>query len=210
MTMNVLTLSQRYEENTIARIIVNAIPYVGSSLDVALSSRWEQYQTERVTDLLNKIEKELSELKLEKVDKAFLESEAFFDLVYQIASKAISNRISEIRTGYAKIIKSAIKGEETISNLEELVWQLSDLQTKDVLFIRKIKELYDSGREVTGIVLSRELHGYGYSPIECEWYLYRFENLGLLDHPRNMINGRGKIFFQKMPLFDKISNYMGL
>lgn len=208
--MDLRMLSQRYEENTIARIIVNAIPQVGSSLDVALSSRWKRFQTERITDLLTKIETELSDLKVEKVDKSFIESEEFYDLVYQIASKAISSRIPETRTAYSKIIKSAIIGEETIVNLEDLVGQLSDLRCKDFLFIRKLKELYDSGREVTGNVLSIEFHEYGYSPIECEWHLYRFENLGLLDHPRNMINNRGKMLFQKMPLFDKITSYMGI
>ena len=39
--MDTLLISQQYESNPIARIIVNAIPYIGGSID-ALRSRIQQ------------------------------------------------------------------------------------------------------------------------------------------------------------------------
>ena len=208
--MKLINLIPNYEDNIVARVIINAIPYIGGSLDVALSTKWSQYHSARKDDFLAKLQIELSDLKEQVVDKAFLESEKFYDLVHQIAAKAASSRCPETRTGYAKVIKSAIIKDEAIMDLEMLVRQISDLQERDILFMRRVKKLFDSEKDVNGNALSLELNDYGYSSIECELQLYRFENLGLLDHPRNMINGRGQMCFRKIPLFDKITKYLDI
>ena len=208
--MDLLSLSKKYEENPLARIIVNMIPNLGSALDAALSTKWSQYQAQRVDDLLNKLSAELSSLNAEKVDKSFLESEEFYDLVYGIAHNAIKTRNPEIRTGFARVIKSALNKEETITNLEDIVRQISEMTQNDLLMLRTVKGLFDSGQPVTGSAVSMALNPPKYSEIEAEIHLYRFENLGLLDHPRNMLSGRGNMALTKMPLFDKTSSLLGI
>ena len=208
--MDILKISEWYENNPIARIIVNAIPSIGGSLDVALSAKWNLIQKNRVEDLLQKLSDELADLKEQVLDKNVLESEEFFDLIYGIARIAVSNRSPEIRTASARILKASFIEGEKIVNLEDLVRQLSDFREKDIVFLRAVKRLFDGNQRVTGSVLSTEVKEYTASPIESELQLYRFEAMGLLDHPRNSLIGRGLMAFEKLPLFDKMVSYLGL
>lgn len=208
--MEVPDIIKSYEDNIIARVIVNAIPYIGGSVDVLLTQKWSRIQQKRINDLLDKIASELAEIKDTFITKAMLESEEFHDLVYSIANHAIASRCNEIRTACARIIKSAVTQEKSIFNLEDLLRQITDLQEKDIIYLRCIKEQYDSNEIVTGVSVSNRMSQFHYSPIDAEIQLYRFENLGLLDHPRNMLNGRGKMAFLKMPLFDELTSYLGI
>ena len=207
--MDTLSISKYYESNPIARIIVNAIPYIGGSIDVLLSSKWVSYQSQRVDDLLRNIEKELADVSQEKVDKGFLESEEFYDLVYSIAQSAISSRYPETRVGYAKVIRLAICQEETVYYLEDIVRQIAEMKEIDLQLLKGIKQLFDAGATVSGITVHEKIPLKS-TLIETELHLYRFEQLGLLDHQRNMLNGRGKVEFHKTSLFDKLVDYLGL
>lgn len=208
--MDITEISRKYEDNILARVIVNAIPYVGSSLDIALSYKWHEYQSARIESLLTKISNELSDINDNLIDKDYIQSEEFYDLVVQIANNASKSRCEETRTGYARVIKSAMTKEENTADLESLVRQISELNQKDILFLKTINLLFNSGKEVSGNTLSIPLNSYRYSPLECELYLYRFENIGLLDHPRNMMTGRSMMKFTKTPLFDKIISYLNI
>lgn len=208
--MNALELSKRYDNNTIARTIVNLIPHIGGALDTVLSSKWTHYHSIRVEDFQKKIVTEISTLNENAVNKQFLETEEFYDLIYRIVSNAFSSRCPETRTGYAKVLRSAICQEEKMSTLEELVCKIADLREKDILFLRRIKSFFESNKVVSGNTLAEELREEGYSPYESELYLYRFENLGLLDHPRNTMVGRCNTTFQKLPLFDKIISFLDI
>lgn len=201
---------QKYEGNTVLRAIVNLIPYVGGSLDVALN-KWSQIKQRRVEELLGSINEELKGTQEAAINKDYLESDEFYDLVYQIVNNALANRCPETRTAYAKVIKSAVLNEETTANLEDLVRQVAEIREKDLFFLQKVKNLLSSGTDLTGVNLFYGVLGAGntYDPLECERMLYRFENLGLLDHPRNMITGRGMMVFDKLPLFDKLVSYLG-
>ena len=208
--MNALELSKRYDNNMIVRTIVNLIPHIGGALDTVLSSKWKHYHSIRVEDFLNKLGTELSTLNDNVVNKQFLESEEFYDLIYRIVSNAFSSRYPETRTGYAKVIRGAICQEESVSTLEELVGQIADLREKDFLFLPRIKSFFEANKVVSGNTLAEELREEGYSPYELELHLYRFENLGLLDHPRNSLMGRCKTTFQKLPLFDKLISFLDI
>lgn len=207
--MELSNITKHYEDNAIARVIVNAIPYIGGSVDVLLTQRWSRIRQQRIDDLLEKISVELSEIKETAVTKETLESEEFYDLVFQIASNAISSRCGETRVGYARVIKTALNKEETFTNLEDIVRQIAGLTEKDLLYLKTIKALFDESDSVSGITVTHmsSIHN---TDIEAELQLYRFENLGLLDHPRNTLVGRGKMPFSKMPLFDIVVSYLGL
>jgi hypothetical protein len=206
--MGFLEISKWYESNPVARIIVNAIPRVGGSLDVALSNKWRQYHNNRIDDLLEKLQQELSDMKEQTIDKSVLESECFYDLVYGIAQLAISNRCSETRTASARIIKTALSESERMIDLEDLVRQISEFREKDYVFLKSINQLFKDRKEVTGDTVARVVKNYGYSPLESEIQLYRLEGIGLIDHPRNMLTQRTKMCFYKQPLFDRISYYL--
>lgn len=198
---------QKYEGNTVLRVIINLIPYVGGSLDVALA-KWSQIKRKRIDELLGAISEELKGIQEEAINKSYLESEEFYDLIYQIVNNALSNRCSETRKAYAKVVRSAVLNDETTVNLEDIIRQIEGIREKDIFFLRVVKNMLNSERELTGESLSSGITGY--DSLECERMLYRFENLGLLDHPRNMMVRPGTMAFNKLPLLDKIVSYLEL
>ena len=204
-------LIQKYEGNTVLRVIVNLIPYVGGSLDVALS-RWSQIKQRRIDELLSAISGQLQGIQEEAINKEYLESEEFYDLVYQIVNYALASRCQETRRAYAKVVKTAILNEETTANLEDIIRQIEGIKEKDIYFLRAVNKLMSLGRDLTGETLSLSVvdEGCAYDSLECERMIYRFENLGLLDHPRNRLVRCGTMDFHKLPLFDKLVSYLGL
>ena len=208
--MEIQDIQKFYESNLLVKVIVNAIPHVGGPVDVVLTHKWAQIQQQRVNDLLEKISVELAELKDTAISKSILESEEFYDFIYQIANHAIESRCGEKRAAFARIIKSAIIQDKSIFDLEDIVRQVAQTQEKDLLYLKFIKSMFENNEAVTGVALSSKMSCYKYTPIDAEIQLYRFENLGMLDHARNTLSGRGKIAFQKMPLFDETVLYLGL
>lgn len=198
---------RKYEGNTVLRVIVNLIPYVGGSLDVALN-KWSQIKQRRIDELMGAINEELEGIQDDLINKSYLESDEFYDLVYQIVNNALANRCPETRIAYAKVVRSAVLNEETTANLEDIIRQVEGIREKDIFFLRAVKNVLLSGRELTGKALSSGVSGY--DSLECERMLYRFENLGLLEHPRQTLLGPGAMPFSKLPLFDKMVSYLGL
>lgn len=201
---------ERYEGNTIARIVVNAIPYVGGSIDVALSSKWSKIQQKRIEDQLNAISDALSGLedRFAQLEQDKAESEKLYDLMYQIFDNSIKSRCPETRHGYAGVLRDAVSNCNLIPDLEEIVYQISGLRERDLTFLRIIKSSFDCNLVVSGVTVSSRVPWEGESPRTCEWQLLRFENIGLLDHPRNRMTKVGEISFEKTRYFDKIVNYL--
>lgn len=205
--MNFEDLSRKYESNPIARIIVSAIPRVGGSLDLLISHRWSQIRLQRIDELLSNLQKEVSQLKgtIEDYER-IIESEEFYDILYQILDNAIKSRCKESRSGYAIIILSALTQSESMLDLEDLITEIADLRERDYLFLFAINQMYNDSLSVSGETVSKMISGS--TPIEAERRLLRFENLGLLDHPRNMMTRRGGMCFEKLALFDKLIKYI--
>lgn len=210
--METLTLlSQKYEKNPLARIIINAIPYIGGSLDVALSAKWNDFQQKRIDDFLNKLSLELELIQEDKLDKAFINSEGFFDIVYNIVKDITASRLSEKRTIYAKILKDSLEEGQDIYNLESLIKQVEDLKEKDMLFLKHIQTYLIQGAELTGEKLSSYIaDNDNFSIEEITRMLFRFAYLGLLNYGTNVLTLREKIRFTTTNLFSKLCCYLSL
>ena len=208
--MDAIEISKRYESNPFLRMLVNAIPYVGGSIDVLLSAKWAEFHSKRVDVFITRTQAEMAELQESSLRKDLLESPEFYDLVYRIAQSVISSRFDQTRTGYARVIKSAVIGDESFIRLEELVQQISDLGEMDIQFIIAINKLIHSGLTITGETMSNELAEYGYSVMDCERHLYRFVTHGLLDYQRNSLFRRGTMPFDVLPFFHKLVSYLGI
>lgn len=208
--MDVVEISKWYKSNPFLRMLVNAIPYVGGSIDVLLSAKWGEFHSKRVEDFIIKTQKELAEIQEASLRKDILESPEFYDLVNRIAQVVISSRFDQTRTGYARVIKSAVTGGESFISLEELVQQISDLGEMDIQYIIAINNLNHSGQTIAGEAMSNELAKYGYSVMDCERHLYRFVTHGLLDYQRNALFRQGTMPFDVLPFFHKIVSYLGI
>lgn len=200
---------EKYENNTVARIVINAIPYVGGSLDTALSSKWSKIQQKRIEEQMTAISVALKGLenRLDALEHNDAGAEKVYDLLYQVFDNAIKSRCSETRRGYALVLRDAVEDVDRIPDLEEIVYQISEMRERDLIFLREIKVMFDGGLAVSGNTVSGRI-AWAQTPKYCEWHLLRFENIGLLDHPRNRMTGIGGIIFEKTDYFDIVTNYL--
>jgi len=103
----IVTVSQAYADNTILRMTVNAIPSIGSSLDVLFCSRAD-ISRRRFGVLIEDLTKEMQGLAESKIDKSYVQSEEFSDLLFKIIDASFKTRSVEKLYLYAKFLSSAI------------------------------------------------------------------------------------------------------
>lgn len=201
---------EKYENNTIARIVINAIPYVGGGIDVALSSRWSKIQQKRIEEQLKAISEALSGLedRLAHLEQDEVGAERLYDLMYQIFDNSIKSRCPETRHGYAEVLRDAVIDNDRIPDLEEVIYQISEMRERDFIYLKIVKDLFEKDLLVSGTTVSAKTPWEGDTPKTCEWQLLRFENIGLLDHPRNRMTKVGEIVFEKTKFFNRIVDYL--
>ncbi len=100
--------SLRYSDNIALRATINLIPTIGGSLDVIFSSRGQALAAQRLTQFIDDLRTEMRLLETRVVDKDYLESEQWVDLVMRAMEAAARTRDREKIRLYAKILKGAV------------------------------------------------------------------------------------------------------
>jgi len=99
--------SEAYAQNTWLRALINLIPHIGSSLDIILASRGEIHK-KRMFEFLKNLKEELSNIEEEKIDKAYLETEEFSDILLKLMEASMKSRDREKIRLYAKFLRGAV------------------------------------------------------------------------------------------------------
>jgi hypothetical protein len=134
--------SEAYERNTALRTLVVAIPGIGSSLDLVLSSGGRRFE-ERIRDLIDALKKDMQE-RMETVadstlDKEYLESDEFFDLVIKALDATIRTRDERKRRPYARILtESTIRSKREGHSPEEYLDLIADLTPRELYVARML------------------------------------------------------------------------
>jgi hypothetical protein len=76
--------SEVYADATWLRALTNAIPYIGSSLDVIFASKGSKMVQKRIEALLENVKTEMSLIEEKMIDHKYLHSEEFFDIVVRV------------------------------------------------------------------------------------------------------------------------------
>ena len=122
-----------YCENTGLRAAVNAIPYIGGSLDVLFSSKGQQIFQKRILLLLKSLRQDMASLKESSVDQAFLESEEWFDLVVRAMECTVRTRDSRKIELYSRLLCSSVMETERYPhNPEDYLAVLAELTPREV------------------------------------------------------------------------------
>ena len=134
--------SNAYERNTALRTLVVAIPGIGSSLDLVLTSGGARSE-ERIRDLIEALKEDMQE-RMETVtdstlDKEYLESDEFFDLVMRALDATIRTRDEVKRRLYARILtESTIHSKREGHSPEEYLALIADLTPREVYVARML------------------------------------------------------------------------
>jgi len=121
---------EKYSEVVALRAAMQAIPYVGSSLDTLLAGKAAQIHLERVENFASELHR-----RMERVEHAAtnLEDEAFSDLIITTFEKVARARSAEKRSRFARIISRQVaegqKWEEP-ENAVRLLGELEDIHVE--------------------------------------------------------------------------------
>lgn len=139
--IKIVNLVNKYSNNKILRAGVNAIPYIGGSLDILLTSDIQRKSQERFLNFLNELESQIKKIDEKKIDNEFLKSEEFYDLFIQSSNLAVRTRLHEKTKAYAKILTSSLTSKfDTNINAEDILNIVEGLTENDIKLIRLITE----------------------------------------------------------------------
>lgn len=131
--------AEAYFENTTFRALINAIPYVGGSLDVLLSSKGKKIVEGRIVAFVEQLRKDVGDLKEDAIDRTFLESEEWFDLVIKTIEHSSRTRDVEKMKLYSKILRAAvIKRDRKENDPEEYLNVLAELSPREIILAKAI------------------------------------------------------------------------
>ena len=114
ISKSLTTASERYAEATKLRALVQAVPYVGGSLDILLAGAGSKIQISRIEDLLHQLQDQFSMLPVAPE----YDEEKLFDIVMMAMENAAKARATEKRKLYAGIVAKHVSENRDIEESE--------------------------------------------------------------------------------------------
>jgi hypothetical protein len=138
----IIQASKVYGDQTVIRALINAIPYIGSSIDILLSSSGQSFISKRIEKFIEELNRQVLQLSDDKINKDFLNTEEGFDLIVKAFSSASRTRQHEKLKLYSKIVKGALtEGKEFEEDDPEIYLRIiEELTVKE---LRVAKHLYE-------------------------------------------------------------------
>jgi len=106
--------SARYAEATACRALVQAVPYVGGSIDTLLAGAGSKIQISRIEDLFRQLQEQFSQLPTAPE----YDEESLFDIVIMAMENAAKARAAEKRKIYAGIVAKQVSEHRDIEESE--------------------------------------------------------------------------------------------
>jgi hypothetical protein len=207
--MNKDEICEKYSKIPLLRAFVNAIPYIGGSLDVVLSEQWNAIYERRVEHLLHQLSEDLKNLE-DKVDKEYITSEGFFDLVYKILQESVKTRLDEKRKLFSKIIRDSITTQRDTQETEEVIDIIISMNQKDLYFLIQIEAFTKTApaHDFIAEKISPFINDKNFDVDEVVRMLYRFSFHGILSYETTSLDLRKYIIFTKNPIFNQLIAYL--
>ena len=139
---NIENAAVTYSRNTAMRTAISLIPGIGPTIDLILSSGGQNIQTRRLESTISNLRNEMLKIDVNKIDKKFLESEEFYDLMIKMFESCTRTRHREKVVLYCKILAHSILIEnlEERSTTEDFIGFIDELSLRDLKVAIKIYE----------------------------------------------------------------------
>jgi len=199
LTTQLQNAAEVYNQNTSLRALISAIPYIGSSIDVIITSRAQIIIQQRLNFFLEQLKKDVRTLKESSIDRDYIESEEFFDLLIKTIEYAVKTRHREKITIYSRVLRNSLVATFRQGNdPEEFLLVLVELSPIE---IEILKAIYDheisrsAETEIDGEFwgkykgIDKILEKYGAGFTDPTFYLKRIERTGLIAEIVGMILG---------------------
>lgn len=141
--------SQVYGDLTILRAGINAIPFVGGSLDVLLSSSGQKFIMRRIEYFITELQNELANLQENQINKDFFETEEGFDLIVKAFDSTSRTRQQEKLNLYARIVKSTLNVSKDFEEDDPEIFLkiVEELSVKELRVAKCLYELKESKKQ---------------------------------------------------------------
>jgi len=211
--------SEAYARNTALRAAVNLIPGIGGSLDVLFASKAQSVVQNRLMQFLEELRKEMNSVKEEMVDKQYLESEEWLDLVLRALEAATRTRRIEKISLYAKVLRGAvIVQDRQESSPEEYLAILAELTPREIEVAQAIyRQQNDEPQSGETELQWAWRKGWNQFSNICPsvpkedvpYVLQRLERSGLLHEITGSYLGYGGEVYTATKAFRKLMRYLG-
>jgi len=134
-----------YGESTSTRSLVLALPYVGSSIDLILSKKGQEFAQKRVDTFLEKLGTRLEAL--ENCTLSQEDEEGFFDLFQAAYERVVRTRSEDRIDRFAALVGSCLGGDKSWDEAEAAVRLVSDLTDTHIRILIIVTNLRVSDRE---------------------------------------------------------------
>ena len=118
---------------SVIRGLVGAIPYVGTALNEAIFDLRARIKQERLEEFVAYLADNLQTLETDKIDTAYLQSEAFVDFLEDVLIRAAKARGEEKRRNLAAVLAGRLQHAEGTSfddRFLDLLLSLSEVQVR--------------------------------------------------------------------------------
>lgn len=209
---------EKYSENIILREAISFIPFIGSPLDIFLTTKAQKTVNVRIIHLFNELKGEMSTLEEGKVDKDYINSEEFIDLfIKTIEATAKTIDKGKIKL-YAKLLKGAIKFQDRKKySPEEYLQVLSELSIRELEVAKAIYKQQGQERKKDEDELKWILRR-GWEKLEKEcpsipkedfrFIFLRLRKSGLIQELQHSYFYSKKVVFVISNVFRKIMRYL--
>lgn len=148
---------EAYSRNTALRTAITCIPYIGGPLDVLLSSEGQKIVQARVIQMFQDLDSEMRRVQQSTVDKKYLKSEEFFDLILRGIEAATKTRHRKKIHLYAKVLRGAVTFQNREeSSPEEYLAILTELTPREIEVARVVYEQSERTPHTDGLKWDRE------------------------------------------------------
>lgn len=186
--------SEAYSNDIAQRALISNIPFIGSSIDNIFTGKASKYYSERIEIFIQCVNEEFDSMEENKVDKAFLQSSEFYDLITSLIENSVKTRHIERVKLFSKLLKSQVLSDSSSKYLsDDFTYLINELVPRDIIIISEIEiikndlevQKYESENPKTFFDLitikSFEKNKIGYSNSEILFTLSKLNKLGLLN-----------------------------
>jgi len=132
--------SEVYSESTGYRAFVNLIPHVGGALDEVFSHRANSLKHKRLENFISNTEETFQDFEEKKLNKSFLESEEFTDLVLRCIRLSIKTATNEKAKIFSQILRNALSVEGfDLEKFEEIEPLLEQISYREFIFLQELE-----------------------------------------------------------------------
>ena len=207
--------SKDFSNNLALRTAVQLIPTLGGIIDMALTSKWQDYIQKR-QDLFNEaIIQEFQDLDETKIDREYLESEEFMDLFAKTLNLVLQTRSKEKIGIYVKILKGSLLIKDELFKPEDYLNILEELTEAEMSFAKQFYDLkmeYKDSRHLTdeekNDIDYASTHFINVSTEQAQYYFKKIEKAGLLSEKTGSFIGYGGGEYNLTEIYKSLMSYI--